>query len=160
MAHDRKSMASRFVKINNSMKNFKALTFIDFLVENFDFENEMDNVSIPTEISDEEKAYRRYKEAREYITHMLGSIGNYNSEQAQVMMDRTVRKFDLDDEQRKALEIDVFDWENRDNDDMNAGIEESARLTVPQMDKDVKHLKHWGWRNKKVKTFEEWNPLS
>ena len=103
------------------MKDFKIPSFTKFVVENYGHD---DDTFATTEVSDDEQSFQRYQHALRYIIHMLSSLGQYNFKQATVLVDRTVRKFDLNDEQKRNLEVDIFDWENRDNDDMNAGIEE------------------------------------
>jgi len=135
----------------------KSLTFQQFLLEYSQFDTEPSR-GISEDESNSEERYQRFVSARTYLIDMLRKFGDYNSEQAEIWLDRTARKFNLSDNQKKELEIDIFDWENFDNDDMNAGIEES-HLHLLSMDKNVKDLKTFGWRNKKVKKYEEWNPM-
>jgi len=87
--------------------------------------------------------------AKNFLTNYGSAKGGYNSAQAQTVLDRTERKFGLTPAQRSNLEVDIFDWENRDNDDMNAGVEESAeyRFSPRNMKNYIERIWHSGRRH-------------
>lgn len=74
-----------------------------------------------------QKMDHSYNQALSYCKHMLKQLtdkyGKYNSAQAQIIVDRATRKFDLSPTQVKNINVDIFDHENRDS-EMNDGIED------------------------------------
>lgn len=92
------------------------------------------------------------KHAQQYLEHMLSQFPEFNSDQFQILIDRTARKFELSDEQKQSVADKVL---NSGEDEMH----ESAQLHLGQMDKDVKKLRKWGHRSSLIKKYEDWNPL-
>jgi hypothetical protein len=103
---------------------------------------------------DRDIEHANYKLALEYAKKFLTSYGTYNSAQATIVLDRTARKFNLNDAQRSDLEIHIFDWENQDNDEMRNVIEsQKANLTPRNMLNFVTKIRNAG--KGQVKLFND-----